>query len=718
MIRIFASTTLTLLILCNPLTAVDTSQIQARVYFVTKDAWAQLRDLHLDQVWKGPDYIEIVTDRVELDMIESLGYKTDIIHADLGEFLRSRLPDKAMGAYKTLDEIYQYLDLLMASYPAIMTQRTSIGQTYEGRDMWAVKISDNPEIDEDEPEILYTAAIHAREVITPEVLFHFMDHLTQNYGVDPQVTDLVDNRELWFILVANPDGYYYNEVTDPDGGGMWRKNRRDNGDGSFGVDLNRNFGYEWGYDDAGSSPYPDDNTYRGTAPFSEPETQNLRDFTEDREFVISVYYHSYSNLILWPWAYDRIYAPDDDIFSAIGDSVSPMNEYAPGPGWTLYPVNGGSDDWNYGEQTTKDKIFALTLEVGSYTDNFWPPASRIEDLVSENLEPNLFFAAIADRIYRLRAPDAPIAFVDTAAVPGGYAIGWTHDDTLNPAAVFELTEMSDYQVIADPADGFDAWDTMGFHLSPDRFFSSPTSFYSGDGDNLVSRVRSRDPYLVGTGDSLKFQTYYAIENSWDYAYVEISTDGAQFDPIPGTITHEDNPHGTNRGNGITGTSGGWIEAAFDLSDFAGQYVYIQFSYYTDEYVTVEGFYVDDIVPVAIFGVHDTIFPITDSSYVFSYQPPGEYFYEVRARDDEQQWSPYSNVVRIAFELSFHCGDADGDDAVNVSDAVFTIDYIFKGGQAPDPLESGDANGDGSISVADAVYVIAFIFKGGPEPVCP
>ncbi len=698
--------------------AVDNPYIQARIYFETKAEWARLHAMHLDQVLGGDGYIEIVTDRAELDELESLGFKSDIIHPDLAAYFRSRLPDKSMGSYKTLAEIYDYLDQMIATYPNIVSRKISIGQTYEGRDIWAVKISDNPNIDEDEPEVLYTACIHAREVITPEILFYFMDHLTQNYGIDSAITNLVDNRELWFIVMVNPDGYYHNEVTDPNGGGMWRKNMRDNGDGSFGVDLNRNFDYEWGYDDEGSSPYTSDETYRGTAPFSEPETQVVRDFMENHDFVISLFYHSYSNLIIWPWGYDRITTPDDDIFSAMGDSAAAMNGYTPEPGWALYPVNGSSDDWGYGEQTTKNKTFSVTIEAGNAYDNFWPPASRIDPLVSENLGPGLFFARVAGDIYRLKPPAMPTILVDSAVNALSYTVSWIHEDTLNPATMFELTEMTDYQTLTDTADNFDFWDDQDFSLSSDRFASGPYSFYSGSGDNLSREMQSIDPYLVEPGDSLRFQTYYAIETDWDYAYVEISTDGVNFEPIPGTITTDYDPYGSNFGNGITGSSGGWVSAAFDLADYVGQYVFFRISYHTDSYVTEEGIYVDDINPVGAFESRNVIFPVTDTFYTFVNRPADTYYYKVRARDADRQWSTYSAIARTTASASYVCGDADADFTVNISDAIFLVNYIFKSGPAPNPLEAGDANGDGAVNVADAVYLIDYVFKGGPVPVCP
>ena len=198
--------------------------IQAKVYLDTKAQYLQFKNMHLDEVWQGENYIEIITDQSELNNLNSLGFRTEVEITALSDYYRSRLPKALdMGGYKTLDEINAYLDSMIAAYPDIISTKENIGNTIEGRPIWAVKISDNPNVDEDEPEVLYTAAIHAREVVTPEILFYFMDYLTDNYGVIPAVTDLVDNRELWFIVVVNPDGYYRNQVIAPTGGGNWRK---------------------------------------------------------------------------------------------------------------------------------------------------------------------------------------------------------------------------------------------------------------------------------------------------------------------------------------------------------------------------------------------------------------------------------------------------------------------------------------------------------------
>ena len=177
----------------------------------------------------------------------------------------------------TFDEVLIELDSMRLLYPSLISAKQSIGTSIEGKDIWIVRISDNPDVDEQEPEVLYTALHHAREPQSMMTLMYFMYYLLENYGTDPEATFLVENRELYFVPVLNVDGYLYNQQTNPNGGGFWRKNRHNNGDGSFGVDLNRNYGYQWGYDNTGSSPNPSNNTYRGTAPFSEPETQAIRD---------------------------------------------------------------------------------------------------------------------------------------------------------------------------------------------------------------------------------------------------------------------------------------------------------------------------------------------------------------------------------------------------------------------------------------------------------
>jgi len=623
------------------------NDMQVRVFVDNQDQWVQLRTFNLDVVWTERAYVEIITNPEELIQVQQAGFKTETVHESVSSFYRSRLPQKAMGGYKTLSEMYAYLDGIIADHPNIVSPKQSIGLTLQGRDMWAVKISDNPSVDENEPEILFTAGIHCREVGTPEILFYFMDHLTNNYAIDPDVKQLVDNREIWFILACNPDGYAFNEIIAPDGGGMWRKNMRNNGDGTYGVDLNRNFGYMWGYDNTGSSPYGGNETYRGTGPFSEPETQNLRDFTISHNFSMSCHYHQYQNVFIYPWGYRRSTCPDDDLYDAMGDSIQAMNGYVHGPVSTLmYTVNGGGFDWEYGDQTSKPRIFGTSIEAGSAADGFWPTLERLEVLKQENLNPMLFLTRMAGNLQSFRPPNAPQIVNLPASVDGsGYVVEWAHNDPENPAVVYELTELQKQRVETDRAETLNSWDSDGFAVSTSRSWSSPASLYSGTGDNYTAYLAASFPYTVKPGEKLTFYTYVNMDVFRDFGYVEVSTDGQNFASLPGNITYDYNPYGSNRGNGITGLFSEWRLAEFDLSAFVGLPVWFRFTYETDGTDAYEGWYIDDIFPHLVFDSKQVISSdLEQPSYTFSNKPMGVYYYLVRARDAQNQWSPLSTIV--------------------------------------------------------------------------
>ena len=172
--------------------------------------------------------------------------------------------------------------MLIKNYPEI-TKLQNIGKTHENRTIYAIKISDNPQLEEaEEPDILIIGCHHSRELISVEVPFYFANYLVENYGRKADVTDLVDNREIWIIPMLNPDGHVYVE----EGHTNWRKNRSpidEDDDGTidaYAVDLNRNYGYKWGVDEH-TSDYPESEFYHGKEPFSEKETQAIRDLLHE-----------------------------------------------------------------------------------------------------------------------------------------------------------------------------------------------------------------------------------------------------------------------------------------------------------------------------------------------------------------------------------------------------------------------------------------------------
>jgi hypothetical protein len=594
-----------------------------------------------------------------------------------------------------------------------------------------VKISDNPQYDEDEPEIYFCAAQHAREVITPEVLIYFMKYLTDNYATDPEVAFLVNNRELFFSPCLNPDGYYYNELQEPNGGGMWRKNRRDNGDGSFGVDLNRNYGYQWAYDDTGSSPVCSLGNYRGTAAFSEPEALAVKNFVLARHFTMIIDYHSCLVRFYYPWAYDRIYTEDNGLYQSMGDSVRIATGYIATLPWVWdSKVNGAYTDWGYSELDGKPKTYSVAVEVGSYDDpGFWPPTDSIGPLVQLHIQPNLFYARIADDPPVLTNPDPP-----SIHSPGGhvtsssFTLYWHHSDVHNPAVSYQVMQStSPGEITEDFETSFYPWTARGFSVVDTVSHSGQHSFYSGQGFGLDQTLTAGQAIQVDPGDTLRFWTRYNI-CGYDYGYVETSTDGGlTWTTMPGedNITTNLNPYGRNNlGNGITGESQGWVLAKFDLGGYVGQEILIRFRFLSlglDQETTF-GWYVDDISPLDFFEQTTMLADAAvDTSLFVEDLVRGNYYYQVRARDAENQISPPSSPQLVHCSEGITCdwlvGDADGNGSYDIDDVVYLVAYIFSGGPAPTPnsIGSGDADCNDEIDIDDVVYLVAFIFSGGPSP---
>jgi hypothetical protein len=355
----------------------------------------------------------------EREQLERAGVAYRVVVPDLEAFYAARLRAESelwagsnpadapgfgfgsMGGYYTWSEMVAKLDEMRANYPALVSAKQSLGLSHEGRPIWMAKISDHADSqDEDEPAILFTGLTHAREPIGMEVNLHTMFHLLERYGIDPEVTYLVDTRELYFVPVVNPDGYVYNQGNSPNGGGLWRKNRRNSGGGAFGVDLNRNWGYQWGFDNTGSSPQPSSDTYRGPGPFSEPEISALRALHGRRTLTTAFHYHAYGGYEIHPFAYlANAFPPAGDLtlYQRFGVALNALNGYQVGNFWNTlgYLANGEAIDWSYGEQVEKAKVFAFLPEVGTSSDGFWPPASRIVPLCELHRAPNLYWAWIA-----------------------------------------------------------------------------------------------------------------------------------------------------------------------------------------------------------------------------------------------------------------------------------------------------------------------------------
>ena len=326
----------------------------------------------------------------------------------------------------------------IASDHSSIAQRFNIGTSYEGRTIWGVKISDNVAADENEPEVLFFANQHAREHLTTEQAFYIANLLTNSYGSDSRITNLVNSREFWIIPMFNPDGSSYDIATGSYR--SWRKNRQPNTGSTYvGTDLNRNWAYQWGCC-GGSSGSPSSETYRGSAPFSTPELQRLRDFVLSRrvggvqQLKVAIDIHSYSELILWPYGYKYADTGADmttdqrNTFATIGQQMASSNGYTPEQASDLYIADGVSIDWLFNNQG----IFAYVFELypASSFPGFYPPDEQIAPQTSRNRDAILLLSEYADCVYRAigkesqycGAPGAPVVAnpgnqVSTVGVP-------------------------------------------------------------------------------------------------------------------------------------------------------------------------------------------------------------------------------------------------------------------------------------------------------------
>ncbi|UUZ60639.1 M14 family metallopeptidase [Nocardioides sp. B-3] len=335
-------------------------------------------------------------------------------------------------AYRSYSEEGGIADELRGTAEAYpdLTKLVTLGKSVTGQDILALKVTKNASILKDgkRPAVLYAGAQHAREWITPEMVRRLMHHYPEGYGTDAELTGLVDTTELWFLPVANPDGYDFTFSDER----LWRKNLRDNNDDGTitpgdGVDPNRNFAVKWGWDNEGSSPVPDSETYRGAGPNSEPETRALDSLFDRIGFEFFINYHSAAELLLYGIGWQvSTPSPDDVIYEAmVGDDANPaVPGYDPDISAELYTTNGDTDS----HATVENGTLGFTPEMttcetvsASIPDDEWLPEDCIsgfnfpddEGLIRAEFEKNIPFAlAVAKSAHD---PDDPVSVVGRTA---------------------------------------------------------------------------------------------------------------------------------------------------------------------------------------------------------------------------------------------------------------------------------------------------------------
>ncbi len=564
----------------------------------------------------------------------------------------------SMGGFYTYQEFLDEIDAMAAQYPNLITARAPISTflTHQNRPLYWMRMSDNPATDEAEPEVLYTAIHHAREPNSLSEVIFYMWYLLENYATSEEIQYLLDNTELYFVPMINPDGYIYNETTDPNGGGMWRKNRKLNSGGSYGVDLNRNYSYGWGT--TGVSFTQTSDTYPGTGAFSEPETQAIKWFCENRDFVFAFNAHTYANDILHPIGTTTAeFAEDHDYFQAFTEHMVKFNGYDNIKSSDLYPASGDSDDYMYKEDiSVKPKIFAMTPEVSNTAGGFWPASNQITGICQDMVFPNLILAHLTHKYYvvddtdpstvvnmtgnfnhnayRLGVENGPVTVTITPllgiqsvgtgvshdlAVMGtaNGAISYTLDPAIQFGDVIKYVLNTDNGLwirrdtitktfgaatsqFLDEANTIVNW-TGNWATTTSTFVSPSSSFTespSGQYNNNVTRTYTLNQSIDltnATSAGVKFWAKWDIENDYDYTQFQVSIDnGTTWIGQCGLYTNTGTGTSQPAGEPVyDGTQTSWVLEEISLSDYIGETIKMRFVFESDGGVRADGFYFDD-----------------------------------------------------------------------------------------------------------------------------
>lgn len=572
----------------------------------------------------------------------------------------------SMGGFYTYTEMLADLDSMRAKYPNLITQKAAISnfQTHENRPIYWLRISNTPEVETNKPKALYTAVHHAREPVSMSVVMYYMWFLLENYDRNDEIKYIVDNTELYFVPCINPDGYIYNQTTNPNGGGMHRKNRRNVGTTNKGVDLNRNYAYQWG--GVGTSTNTNNDTYRGSAAFSEPETQAIKWLTENHDFSIALNYHSYSNLLLFPWGYtSSIQCEDHELFENFTEYMVRENGYGNIQSSGLYPAAGDSDDWMYGDTSTKAKIFALTPEVGSNSDNFWPVPNRILPLCKENLWQNISAAKILLDNVDVKDLSPDIYSTTSGFIKLNYQrLGLKNENfSISISAIDNCFSTVGNPILVSGLEfGESATDSIQFVLSPENISNNTFRYeiivttanftfrdtvirYFGDldipfEDNPISMIswqlptdwgKDVDAYTppFSTSDSpngnysnnttnnlfttsidltdaaeafLNFYAKWNIEAGYDYMQISASIEGSNsWTPLCGRYT-KSGTSDQDEGNPLyDGIQNQWVYESINLKNFTGFNVILRFQMVSDGFENADGFKFDDLKVTKVIG---------------------------------------------------------------------------------------------------------------------
>ncbi len=436
------------------------------------------------------------------------------------------------SGYHTYAEMVTEITAAQTAHPDIVQVR-SIGKSYQGRDIWVAKVSDNVATDENEPEVMFDSMHHAREHLSLEQDLALLRWLTDGYGTDSRITNIVDTREIWIVFMVNPDGAEYDLTGSPYR--SWRKNRQPNaGTSAIGTDVNRNYGYHWACC-GGSSSTKSSSTYHGSAAFSTPEARVIRDFMASRriggqqQIRTAITFHTAGQQILWPYGYTKTDIPGDmnaedhAALVALARRMAATDGYTAMQSSSLYITDGDEIDWAYGHEG----IFMYTMELYpshsqvSSNARFYPPDEQIGPQTERNKEAILTLIEAAGCPYAVigKATQDCGPLYDTFQTYGGWIANPLGTDTATGGR---------WQRANPATTSRQAGTTPSGSIALVTGAKAGATSHSNDVDGGVTTIRSRSIALPATTGSLTFRYYLAHSSnssSADYfrAYVEDAT---------------------------------------------------------------------------------------------------------------------------------------------------------------------------------------------------
>lgn len=375
---------------CAGTVTTDPDMVVKILYDDRDTAYDLLQPLRLTYEDVQPTWARALAKMNQLIKIREMGFEVEVLWEDAAR--RAAFKKEAMGErWTSYSSVVSTMQSIASSYPDIVRLH-NIGQTVQSRTIWVMEITDNPDEDEtDEPEVRMVGNIHGDEYMSLEIMRLLMDYLTSNYGTDPDVTDLVNNREIWIQPSVNPDGH--------ENGSRYNAN---------GVDMNRNHGYMWA-------------TGGGSYAFSEPELQHFREYSLQRNFSTSLTFHGEAEYYNYTWNFTGENCADKTMLIDWGNTYVIDNDYTVIEGWDWYQTNGDTNDWSYGCRGSMD----VTIETPHYSEGY------IQSEFDENINGILYFIEVA-----------------------GYGIsGVVSDSTGNPLEATVLVNERPMVVYTDPVAG-------------------------------------------------------------------------------------------------------------------------------------------------------------------------------------------------------------------------------------------------------------------------